>query len=169
MSNSDALLENKQPDQHISDLIPNGASHDSHVTGNTNAGEFDAFDQVLLTGGNDPYYDFNDGVEGQSASHALDPSISDNIPFYEDFCVEDSPNQFDPVLFDSILSSNDDILSRLESTSSVGSGETSHPVLSYDLVVDNEGAGSGTGSELEGEEEGKKEELRVTEEGEYYE
>ena len=105
----------------------------------------------------DPFYNFDEmGENSLGVQSVLDPSNPNAIPFFDDcFSVSPPPSfsqldeeeeggegvgfgggvvaKFDPDLFNSILTTGDDILARLESTSSasgsVGSFEASPGML----------------------------------------
>ncbi len=113
-------------------------------------GSFDGecvYDQSVLM--EDPFYNFNEMSDQSLAIQSvLDPSNPNSIPFFDEcFSVTPPPSfsqldeeeeegeglvggmaEFDPELFNSILTTGNDILARLESTSStsgsVGSFET---------------------------------------------
>ena len=144
MSSSDSLSEN-QPNHHHtqlqpngfiakSDHFPNGGSHEHHVTGfegergsshdsDALSNDLEVFDEPLT----DPFYNFDESN--------LDPSSPHFVPFYDDTLtttVMASGQEFDPELFNSILSSGDDMLTRLDKESSSGN------VASFDLNVGGE-------------------------------
>lgn len=83
----------------------------------------------------DPFYNFDE--MGQSSSAVLDPNNPNSIPFTDNFFTDTScmspEGNFDPDLFNSILSSGDDLLARLESTSS----NVSEGVASFELPLDD--------------------------------
>ena len=120
----------KPPGGHIS------SSRDDHMTNSSGGVE----DGLLLE---DPFYNFSE--MDQDSMAVLDPSDPNSIPFLDDSFmdipakdvgsefnvgsefgtgseVNPEASAFNPDLFNSILSTGDEILARLESTSSVASG-----------------------------------------------
>ena len=81
------------------------------------------YDQGLLM--EDPFYNFEEmGESSLAVQSLLDPSNPNAIPFFDTCLIGDGAamcrlggSEFNPELFDSILSSGDAILARLESTS----------------------------------------------------
>lgn len=107
---------NKPPD-----AVPNGSSRGSwgNLEGrdlnsnSSSSGDFAIFDETFLV--EDQFYNFGNLGNGDSCDSLVgvfDPSNPDSIPF-SDIPV---PGQgFDPDLFNSILSTGDDILAKLDS------------------------------------------------------
>lgn len=139
----------------MSDTPPSSStSHDSHMTnnnittGSSDGSECAIFDQSVLV--EDPFYNFDElGQSSAAVQSILDPHNPNAIPFFDD-CFGDSledpgGSNFDPDLFNSILSTGDDLLARLESTSSSMSGGGG--VASFELPLD-ERMGVGGGVEV---------------------
>lgn len=150
---------------HDNRITPDDMSHDSQVTSPNNnttttttytgssGSEIAVYDEAMQ----DPFYNFSEGGIGSAGMlEAMDPLNPNSIPY--DDCFEPENDQtFDPELFDSILSTGRDILSRYESTSSIGSGGGRESAVSFELPVEGleaakeveEGRGSEGGSEGE--------------------
>ena len=121
--------------------MTNNSTH--NTTTCSTGGECAIIDQGVLV--EDPFYNFDElGQSSAAVQSILDPHNPNAIPFFDD-CFGDSTedpegSNFDPDLFNSILSTGDDILARLESSSSTmseGGG-----VASFELPLD-EGVGRG--------------------------
>lgn len=114
-------------------------SHDGHMTySNTGSSDGAEFDLGALI--EDPFYNFDEmGQDSSAIQSILDPHNPNGIPFIDNgFADSISPvehSEFDPDLFDSILSTENDILARLESTSSNASGG----MASFELPLDEGG------------------------------
>ena len=109
------------------DVVMNGTSHDMSTSsisgssndsgrdlgssdGNTSGDNFAVFDENLLV--EDPFYNFGDlGQSSDAMQMMLDPSNPDSIPFSD---IPFQGQEFDPELFNSILSTGDDILASLD-------------------------------------------------------
>ena len=155
MSTSTHSEEQQQPNGYPgkSKLMPNGKSHESQVTSNntgSSCSECGVCDETFLAEGQPPFLKFVVDMNQNSAivPDLLDPSNQNGIPFIDDCFIpapSESGQEFDPELFDSILTTGNDILARLESTSSTGGSVTS-PIE----VTVEEGRGGGvTGEQVE--------------------
>lgn len=96
------------------------------------------FDESSLI--EDPFYNFNEmGESSEAIQSLLDPLNPNGIPFTDDYFESPSPDEgnvdFDPELFDSILSTGGELLARLESSSSC----SSVGVASFELPLDEGG------------------------------
>ena len=101
-------------------LLPQPTSHDGHMTQGSSE-----YDQAALV--EDPFYNFSDMGES-SIQAVLDPGNPNSISFIDENFIPvgnvgsesgEIPvgSEFNPELFNSILSTGDEILSRLESGS----------------------------------------------------
>lgn len=152
---SSFLSSDQQPNGFLgkSDMAP--VSRDSHMTQNdTGSSEQTGdFDQTTLL--EDPFYNFSDmGQDSMAVQAILDPSNPNSISFFDDSFMDDVTTEndvgsdFNPELFNTILSTGDEILARLESSSSVTSGSAE----SYDNPLDGR-RGVSVGGASSGEED----------------
>ena len=108
-----------------SELISNGISHDNHMTSsntgtNSSGSECGVYDTTLLE--EDAFYSFDENdPKSLAVQSVLDPLNSNAFPIIDGCFIPDDMSgegqDFDPVLFDSILSTGNEILASLESTS----------------------------------------------------
>lgn len=156
MSTSNAFSKGQQPIGFLdkSEMTSANMSHDNHmlpnITGSSDNG-CAVFDETVLL--EDPFYNFDEMDHGSMAVQSMiNPSDPNSIPFYDDCFASTAvpPDatggaEFDPELFNSILSSGDDILARLSSSSaSEGAGS---------LDVPRDGGVAGGGAERGQDEE----------------
>lgn len=131
------------------------SSHDNHMTSDntgTSDGECAVYDQTMLM--EDPFYNFDEmGQNSIAVQSILDPSNPNAIPFlddcYSEGVISEVGTEFNPELFNSILSTGDSILARLESASSATSGSLSP--FESPVAMGEGGAGGGAVVEREGE------------------